>query len=538
MRLHATRDMRSQIPWSLRHRPRASYIAILVFCVFYYSFSSGDSSPFYARRSPYKIQAEFSREPAAGRALRLQRRGQVEDAFKHAWKGYREYAWLHDELMPVSGGKKDPFVGWAATLVDSLDALHIMGWKEEFAEALVALEQIDFSKPNSDKVPVFEVTIRYLGGLLGAWDISGHRHPILLQKARQLGDFLCQAFNTDNGLPVPYYLWKESTSAKLPGQDQVVLAQLASLSMEFVRLSQVTGDPKYAANIQLVTNELANTQNSTGLPGMWPLTANCSGDGLSFQDNTFSLGALGDSAFEYLPKTHLLNYRVSNQYIEMYRNAFAAFSRRLFFRPLVPGNPDILMTGVIDMSSESPHVHGQFQHLACFVGGMVALGSRISNSKEDLETAGKLTDGCVWGYNNTPSGIMPDFSQIEPCPPEGACVWAGEGSGYKKVDDPSYQLRPEAIESVFVMYRLTADPSWLETGWKMFEAIEKHTRTGIAHARLVNVMEASPEHADSMESFWLGETLKYFYLLYSEPELVSLDEFVFNTEAHPLRWRS
>jgi mannosyl-oligosaccharide alpha-1,2-mannosidase len=38
-----------------------------------------------------------------------------------------------------------------------------------------------------------------------------------------------------------------------------------------------------------------------------------------------------------------------------------------------------------------------------------------------------------------------------------------------------------------------------------------------------------------MNSFWLAETLKYFYLLYSEPSLMSLDEWVFNTEAHPFK---
>lgn len=38
-----------------------------------------------------------------------------------------------------------------------------------------------------------------------------------------------------------------------------------------------------------------------------------------------------------------------------------------------------------------------------------------------------------------------------------------------------------------------------------------------------------------MESFFLGETLKYLYLLFSDdPKLLSLDRFVFNTEAHPL----
>jgi mannosyl-oligosaccharide alpha-1,2-mannosidase len=40
---------------------------------------------------------------------------------------------------------------------------------------------------------------------------------------------------------------------------------------------------------------------------------------------------------------------------------------------------------------------------------------------------------------------------------------------------------------------------------------------------------------DKMESFWLAETLKYFYLIFSPSDMVDLDEWVFNTEAHPFR---
>jgi mannosyl-oligosaccharide alpha-1,2-mannosidase len=290
----ATRGIRFQRPRSLRYRFRSRHVllAILILCVYFYFSTHTDRIPFHKGRAPYRIQAKFPRESATARKLRLQRRGQVEDAFKHAWEGYKDHAWLHDEVMPVSGGQKDPFVGWAATLVDSLDSLYIMGMKDEFAEAVAALAQIDFSKPNADKVPVFEVTIRYLGGLLGAWDISEHKYPILLQKARQLGDFLYKAFDTQSGLPVPYYWWKQNTSEKLPGEDKVIIAQIASLSLEFIRLSQVTGDLKYATQIQIVTDQLARTQNLTALPGMWPIQANCTGEHLSFQNKIFSLGVL------------------------------------------------------------------------------------------------------------------------------------------------------------------------------------------------------------------------------------------------------
>jgi mannosyl-oligosaccharide alpha-1,2-mannosidase len=286
--------IRFQCPRPLRHRLRSRHIllTILILCVYFYLSADTDRIPFYKTQSPYTIQAKFPSESAAAKTLRLQRRGQVKDAFKHAWKGYKDHAWLHDEVMPVSGGQKDPFVGWAATLVDSLDSLYILGMKDEFEEAVAALEQIDFSKPNADKVPVFEVTIRYLGGLLGAWDISEHKYPILLQKARQLGEFLSRVFDTNNGLPVSYYWWNNNTSGKLPNDEKVIIAQIASLSLEFIRLSQVTGDSKYAAQIQTVTDQLELTQTLTDIPGMWPIVGNCSGTHLSFEDKTFSLGVL------------------------------------------------------------------------------------------------------------------------------------------------------------------------------------------------------------------------------------------------------
>src|SRR5258708_6994774 len=87
-------------------------------------------------------------------------------------------------------------------------------------------------------------------------------------------------------------------------------------------------------------------------------------------------------------------------------------------------------------------------------------------------------------------------------------------------------LRPEAIESVFIMWRITGDQYWADSGWDMFKAIQAHTTTELAHSAIDNVMNPAPGKVDEMESFWLAETLKYFYLLYSEPTVVSLDEYV------------
>ncbi len=82
------------------------------------------------------------------------------------------------------------------------------------------------------------------------------------------------------------------------------------------------------------------------------------------------------------------------------------------------------------------------------------------------------------------------------------------------------------------MYRITGDPTWQEKGWKMFEAIIRHSQTEAGHSAIDNVLLPNPGKTNEMESFWLAETLKYFYLLYSTPDTMSLDEWVLNTEAH------
>jgi len=94
------------------------------------------------------------------------------------------------------------------------------------------------------------------------------------------------------------------------------------------------------------------------------------------------------------------------------------------------------------------------------------------------------------------------------------------------------------------MCRITGDAVWQEKGWHMFEAVIRATSTESGHSAIRDVTstESSPSSSsgsghfeDSMESFWLAETLKYFYLLFATPDVVSLDEWVLNTEAHPFR---
>ena len=92
-----------------------------------------------------RIQARFRDETPDDQPKREYRLNAVKEAFQHSWGGYKTKAWLHDEVGPLSGLRKNEYGGWAATLVDSLDTLWIMGMTDEFSMAVSALKKIDFT---------------------------------------------------------------------------------------------------------------------------------------------------------------------------------------------------------------------------------------------------------------------------------------------------------------------------------------------------------------------------------------------------------
>lgn len=156
-----------------------------------------------------KIQHAFGAETDHNRIQRLQRQAAVKEAFLHTWNGYKKHAWLQDEIAPVTGGYKNGFGQRAATLVDTLDTLIIMGLEEEFEEAVRAMKRIDFTTSGTAILNVFETTIRFLGGLLSAYDLSKAKHKALLTQATQLGDMLFTAFDTPNRMPISRWDWEK-----------------------------------------------------------------------------------------------------------------------------------------------------------------------------------------------------------------------------------------------------------------------------------------------------------------------------------------
>jgi mannosyl-oligosaccharide alpha-1,2-mannosidase len=155
-----------------------------------------------------KVQFAFKTESVGDKAARQEKQDKIRKVFLFSWAGYKKKAWLQDELSPISGKYRNPFNGWGATLVDSLDTLWIMGLKDEFDEAVEAVRSIDFTTSARNDIPLFETVIRYLGGLVAAYDISDGVHRIILDKAVELADILMGAFDTPNRMPMTFYLWK------------------------------------------------------------------------------------------------------------------------------------------------------------------------------------------------------------------------------------------------------------------------------------------------------------------------------------------
>ena len=536
-----------------------------------------------------RVQFDFPPETKEQRERRETMRVAVRDEFIRTWSSYRARAWAEDELKPITGTGSKTFGGWGATLVDSLDTLWIMGMKDEFYEGVQAVAAIDFGRSDMKTVSVFETTIRYLGGFLSAYDLS--QEPVLLEKAIQLGEMLYRAFDTENHTPTNWLdieKAKNPESSKLKSETNICFACLGSLTMEFTRLAQITQEPKYYDAVARITRLLDRTQNTTRIPGLWPTMVNAR-TGEFNASRFFSVGALADSTYEYFPKMHALLGGLDPVYRKLYTDSAAKIDEHMLFRPQLEDeqlSAHLLFCGDVHASQpDKPSLDPQMQHLTCFVGGMFALAGRLFANPADVALGEKLTKGCIYAYAAMPTGISPEVFSTLACADRAACPWnettwsdrvlfgygtkyaqsasqiaeeKGLPKGWTTIRDKRYLLRPEAIESVFILYRITGKRAYLDAAWDMFTSVVANTRTPHANGQLLDVTGQTgygPEAytvgnryrgqgpatvrkgnvEDKMESFWTAETLKYFYLIFSRHDMVDLDGWVFNTEAHPFR---
>ena len=165
------------------------------------------------------------------------------------------------------------------------------------------------------------------------------------------------------------------------------------------------------------------------------------------------------------------------------------------------------------------------EHLACFVPGWLALGLRFqadpARAARHKDLAERVAFTCWQMYERQPSGIGPERVK-------------GLQMDLSRTDTREYILRPEAAEGWWYMLELTGDDKYRDWGWKTFLAFERHLRAPHGYASIRDVRSDRPQKMDRMESFFLGETLKYLYLLQDPTRPLRLDTHVLNTEAHPM----
>ena len=413
----------------------------------------------------------------------------VRRAVVDSWNAYRQDAWEHDELKPVSRSYRD----WHAetllmTPVDALDTLLLVGAQREADEAReLIVNHLTFDRDIS--VKNFEITIRLLGGLLSSYEMTGDAR--LLRLADDLGTRLLPVFESPTGMPYMYVNLKTGAVSGAKSNP----AEIGTLFLEFGTLSRHTGKPVYFDKAKRALVELYNRRSPIGLvgeeidveSGAWISTASHVGGGI-------------DSYYEYLWKGWLLFG--DDDCRTMYRESVRALNRYL-----ADDAPTGLWYGQVDMHT-GKRTAAEFGALHAFLPAVFALAG-------DVPRAGRLQESCFAMWNV--AGIEPEVLDYRAM----------------KIVHPGYPLRPEIMESAYTLYVRTNDRRYLDMGRTFFDALMKHCRAGDAFTTLKNV--ETKEQGDLLPSYFLAETLKYLYLLYAPAKTLDLDAIVFNTEAHPFR---
>ncbi|KAG1326879.1 Mannosyl-oligosaccharide 1,2-alpha-mannosidase MNS1 [Cocos nucifera] len=448
------------------------------------------------------------------------RRDKVKEAMLHAWDSYEKYAWGQDELQvgvlkvkfddrisSVMAGVDFVIRGYGVMVKDSSPS-GTLRWGIVLTPRWVA-NSLDFNKDY--EASVFETTIRVVGGLLSAYDLSGDE--IFLEKAKDIADRLLPAWNTPSGIPYNRINLAHGNPHN-PGWTggASILADSGTEQLEFIALSQRTGDPTYQQKVENVIIQLQKTFPSDGL---LPIFVNPQSGTASYSTITF--GAMGDSFYEYLLKAWIQGNKTET--VKHYRKMWETSMEGLLslIRKTTPSS----FTYICEKNGGS--LSDKMDELACFVPGMLALGSSgygPEKAEKFLSLAKELSWTCYNFYQSTPTKL------------------AGENYYFHGGEDMNVGtswniLRPETVESLVYLWRFTGNKTYQDWGWDIFQAFEKNSRIDSGYVGLKDVNTGVKDNM--MQSFFLAETLKYLYLLFSPPSFISFDEWVFNTEAHPLR---
>ncbi|KYN33063.1 Mannosyl-oligosaccharide alpha-1,2-mannosidase isoform B [Trachymyrmex septentrionalis] len=366
----------------------------------------------------------------------------------------------------------------------------------------------------NSEISLFETNIRFMGSLLACYALTGD--VMFRDKAAQLGERMLPAFQTETGIPHSLinlhtgasknYGWASSGCS--------ILSEIGTMHLEFTYLSDITNNPVFKSKVENVRKVLKSLDKPKGLYPNYihPRTG-------KWGQHHMSLGGLGDSFYEYLLKAWIQSGKEDVEAREMYDDAITAITQHMI--KTSPGK----LVYVSDLKYD--RLEHKMGHLACFAGGMFALGAKtLENelSEKYMNIAAGLTNTCHESYDRSATKLGPEaFHFIE-----------GNEARSLKNGEKYYILRPETFESYFVMWRLTKDPKYREWGWEAVQALEKHCRVPGGFTGLNNVYLVDSAKDDVQQSYFFAETLKYLYLLFSDDDLISLDDWVFNSEAHVL----
>ncbi|KAJ1447998.1 glycoside hydrolase [Pelagophyceae sp. CCMP2097] len=483
------------------------------------------------------------------------RRDAVRGAVRECWRAYRASAAGYDDVAPKAGKGLD-WLHSRATFFDSLDTLYVVGLKSDFDAAVAEVVATGASRwrppywarSGIRPVKVFEYHIRVVGGLLGAYAVSGDR--ALLYAGRDAADAMLRGWRASNGVArryahivdrrtAPVLAWvlgvfDDLRAALDPAAGCNSLAGAGSFGLELNFLSRELGDPAYAARTRRVHDVVyrrwradGGPRSKTWLPLWWQSLPPDNVFGRLFaadvganewptcEGGKASLGSGGDSFYEYLLKEHLqLNAMASQPGERAPHDSKTASEKLAMYEWLVDG-----------LASALPLPES---HLGCFVGGLLALGAarnvhtgpmRMERAARDLESAAGVADRCLAAYAATASSLGPDEFGPRFRP-------AGPGAAHK--------LRPELVESLFVLYRVTRDERWRDAAWRIFQKWVEHCRVEQGGFSGLLDVNAPGSLDDEQPSYFLAESLKYMYLLFSDTDEIGLEEYVFTTEGHPL----
>ncbi|KAJ7367374.1 glycoside hydrolase family 47 protein [Mycena albidolilacea] len=480
---------------------------------------------------PYALAGVTVQKPGLTVPARYQsNRAAAEQIFLTSYNAYKKFAFGHDELLPISKTSGDDLGGWGASIVDAMSTMLVMGLDDLFNEAVNFSSRIDFNTiPAGGTISVFETTIRFVGGLLSAYELSGEKHPILVTKAKQVADKMAFAWVGDNDVPFGHIDFSDNA----PQIAVTNIAEAGTLSLEWFTLSKFTGNATYADLTAKSVEHIANL--GTPLPGLAPQLIDPSSG--QFADAYITWGGGSDSYFEYLLKYARLTNTNNNIFIDTWKTAVDSSIKTLLKTSTV-GNHVYLAD--LDDQGLIRHVGS---HLACFHAGNWLLGGKLLNNQTIINIALELNDGCWNTYAGTATGIGPEgFAFISSDGNfTGDAITADEIAFYNKhgfyITASDYIQRPEVLESNFYAWRLTGDTKYLDRAAAAIASFNKFlpSPNGVGFACLNDVNNPAAGFIDDTESFWFAEVLKYLYLTFDDPEHISLDDYVFNTECHPLK---